>query len=496
VPNRSTRLDRLGVPAVLLLFALLGTGCSGISRKAAPESAAAARFESVRNDPELLAEFIGLMPLGGDLHHHVGGAARPETMIAFGVESGLCMPRDPEVVWTAQPPPCDDTERPIAEALEDEAFYREIERRWSMLDYESYDPAIVRTEANAHFFSLFGKIRLTTRDLARLLAAVRSDAAEQGTLYLETSTGWPGFQTIAEWSSIPWDDDLSVMRERLLSDERFVATRDSIVSGLSEQLAESERLLGCETAEPDPGCGVEVRFQRIAVRTFEPNPVFLQTLMGFEVAQASPLVVAVNLVAPETDPVSLRDYELHMRIFGELSVFYPGVPVTLHTAEMTDAQAIELGARNHLPLAIASPGEGGAGASRLGHAVALDASMDREKVLRRLESRGIAVELNLRSNELLLGVRGEAHPLLDYIEAGVPIVLSTDDPGLMGTGLRQQFVLAAAYDELSYRDLKGFIRNSIGYSFLAPADRTRLLRRLDRELAAFEAQFTISPVSR
>jgi adenosine deaminase len=380
------------------------------------------------------------------------------------------MPRDPEVVWTAQPPPCDDTERPITEALEDEAFYREIERRWSMLDYESYDPAIVRTEANAHFFSLFGKIRLTTRDLARLLAAVRSDAAEQGTLYLETSTGWPGFQTIAEWSSIPWDDDLSVMRERLLSDERFVATRDSIVSGLSEQLAESERLLGCETAEPDPGCGVEVRFQR--------------------------LVVVVNLVAAETDPVLLRDYELHMRIFGELSVFYPGVPVTLHTAEMTDAQAIELGARNHLPLAIASPGEGGAGASRLGHAVALDASMDREKVLRRLESRGIAVELNLRSNELLLGVRGEAHPLLDYIEAGVPIVLSTDDPGLMGTGLRQQFVLAAAYDELSYRDLKGFIRNSIGYSFLAPADRTRLLRRLDRELAAFEAQFTISPVSR
>jgi adenosine deaminase len=467
---------------------LLVSGCTGLARKApSAEAVVAARFESVRNDPERLDEFLAEMPLGGDLHHHVGGAATPEMMIRFSAESNLCLPRDPAAIWAATPPPCDASERPIAEALNDESLHLEIERRWSMLDYASYDPAIVRTEANAHFFSIFGKIRLTTRDLGRLLAAVRSDAASEGTLYLETSTGWPGFQAIAGWSNIAWNDDLIAMRRELLSDGQFVATRDSIAAGLSEQLARSEELMGCAGPEPDQGCEVEVRFQRIAVRTLEPVQVFLQVLMGFEVAQTSPLVVAVNLVAPETDTVSLRDYELHMRMFGELSNFYPDVKVTLHSGEMTNAQAVELGARDHLPLAIADPREGGAGASRVGHAVALDASNGREEILERMKREKIAVEINLRSNELLLGVRGAAHPLLDYFEAGVPIVLATDDPGLMGTGLREQYQLAAAYEELSYLDLKQFVRNSVEYSFMEPGARARLQDRLEGEFAAFES---------
>jgi adenosine deaminase len=474
--------------ALLAVVVLLVNGCAGLARKSVDyEAAAAERFESVRQDPVRLEEFLARMPLGGDLHHHVGGAATPVMMIDLAADGNLCLPIDPAAVWEALPPPCGDEERPIAEAKNDPAFRREIERRWSMLDYAADDPAIVRTEANAHFFSIFGKIRAATRDLARLLAVVRSDAASQGTLYLETSTGWPGFQAIAQWSDIAWDDDLTAMRQELLADPDFLESRDSIVDGLSAELSRSETLLGCGSAAPDPGCDVEVSFQRIAVRTLEPSSVFVQALMGFEVAAASPLAVGVNLVAPETNEVSIRDYALHMRIFGELSSFYPGVSMTLHAAEMTDDQAVELGAQDHLPLAIADPRDGGAGAQRVGHAVALDASTGRHELLERMRREGIAVEINLRSNALLLGVTGDEHPLLDYLNAGVPVVLSTDDPGLMGTGLREQFVLAAGYEQISYRDLKQIIRNSIEYSFLEDGERDRLAKRLERELAEFES---------
>ena len=110
--------------------------------------------------------------------------------------------------------------------------------------------------------------------------------------------------------------------------------------------------------------------------------------------------------------------------------------------------------------------------------------------LERMRREGIAVEINLRSNALLLGVTGDEHPLLDYLDAGVPVVLSTDDPGLMGTGLREQFVLAAGYEQICYRDLKQIIRNSIEYSFLEDGERERLAKRLERELADFESSLT------
>ncbi len=68
----------------------------------------------------------------------------------------------------------------------------------------------------------------------------------------------------------------------------------------------------------------------------------------------------------------------------------------------------------------------------------------------------------------------------------MPVVLATDDPGLMLSDLRQQFALAARNDAVSYRALKTFALNSIAFSFLPEADRRRLLRRLEADFAAFE----------
>ena len=78
-------------------------------------------------------------------------------------------------------------------------------------------------------------------------------------------------------------------------------------------------------------------------------------------------------------------------------------------------------------------------------------------------------------------------PLVDYLAAGVPVVLATDDPGLMLSNLRQQFALAARNDAVSYRTLKTLARNGIAYSFLPDGHRQRLLRRLEDDFAAFEA---------
>ena len=104
-----------------------------------------------------------------------------------------------------------------------------------------------------------------------------------------------------------------------------------------------------------------------------------------------------------------------------------------------------------------------------------------------MKRRGVAVEVNLESNRQLLGAGPLGHPLVDYLAAGVPVVLPTDDPGLMLSDLKQQFALAARNRAVSYPTLKAFALNSIARSFLPEPDRRRLLRRLENDFAAFEA---------
>ena len=58
--------------------------------------------------------------------------------------------------------------------------------------------------------------------------------------------------------------------------------------------------------------------------------VFAQAALGFALASADPRFVGVNLVAPEDDPVALRDFELHMRIFQYFHRKYPKVKISLH----------------------------------------------------------------------------------------------------------------------------------------------------------------------
>ncbi len=176
-----------------------------------------------------------------------------------------------------------------------------------------------------------------------------------------------------------------------------------------------------------------------------------------------------------------------MRMFGALAAHYPDVKRSLHAGEMVIELAAELGAERHIRRALAPAEAGGAAAHRLGHAVALQGDPNPAGLLAEMRRRGVAVEINLESNRQLLGVDALDHPLLDYLAAGVPVVLSTDDPGLMLSDLTQQFALAARNDSVSYRTLKALARNSIEYSFLPAADRGRVLRRLDGDFAAFEA---------
>jgi adenosine deaminase len=79
----------------------------------------------------------------------------------------------------------------------------------------------------------------------------------------------------------------------------------------------------------------------------------------------------------------------------------------------------------------------------------------------------VLVEINLTSNEDVLGVSGKNHPFPVYRKFGVPVALSTDDEGIERIDLTREYVRAVESYGLSYADLRQLACNSLEYSFLS-----------------------------
>jgi len=262
------------------------------------------------------------------------------------------------------------------------------------------------------------------------------------------------------WPETSWDDDFDAMRGRLLTG----AMRD-LPAQVSASLDRAERrwreVLGCATNPASPGCEVTVRYGVGVLRGASRESVFAQMLAGFEAASRDPRVVTLTLLQPEDWHVSMRDYDLHMQVLQFLHGHYPDVPLSLHAGELVLGQVPPEELGRHVPAALRV-----GGVRRIGHATDLPHASRLDAVLAELRDRRVAVEVCLTSSDLILGLRGDRHPLRMLLAAGVPVVLATDDEGVARIDLTHEYQRAVEEHGLSYLDLKQLSRNALEYSFL------------------------------
>jgi adenosine deaminase len=259
------------------------------------------------------------------------------------------------------------------------------------------------------------------------------------------------------------DNDFAALRQQLLDKpiERVVAAARLDLDDAEKKMAQ---ILRCGTLDADPGCDVKVRYLYEVHRALPPDQVFAEMIAGFEMANADPRVVGVNLVMPEDAFVSMRDFDLHMKMLAYLHSVYPKVRLTLHAGELAPHLVPPEGLRFHIRESV----EVGR-AERIGHGDDIMYERDPIGLLKEMAKRRVLVEICLTSNDLILGLRGAQHPLPMYLRYGVPVALATDDEGVSRSDLVQEFVRAIQTYGLKYSDLKRMVRDSAEHAFL-PGD--------------------------
>jgi adenosine deaminase len=278
--------------------------------------------------------------------------------------------------------------------------------------------------------------------------------------------GWPAKPATARVTTA--DDlsgttpaELSKLRDRLLAG----GLRDEVATDRREYadaLAERNQIEHCGQPDATPACSVQIRFLFQVLRAFPPQQVFAQTLLGFEVASIDPNVVGINFVQPEDDYMAMSEYHRQMLMLDYLHSVYPKVHISLHAGELAPGLVPPEGLRFHIREAI-DLGH----AERIGHGVDVMYEDDPHALLKEMADRHIMAEINLTSNDVILGVKAPMHPLPSYREAHVPVALSTDDEGVSRIDLTNEYTRAALEFGLTYPELKDMARTGLEHSFLA-----------------------------
>lgn len=480
----SPRLLRLShLRALLALFFVFSAAAfaqtkapAAVPAKTTHEQRTARAFEAARANPLELRAFLVAMPKGADLHNHLYGAVYAETWIRDGAEDHLCVDLAKLSFFKSQAmtdsippqPVCGEGNVPAAQAFKDQHLYDALIDSFSMRGFVP-TPG---TTAHDHFFDSFARFGGNLdefRHLGEWLDELATRAAAQNEQYLELMHT-PDFRhAVALAKEIGWLDsgdllaNFSKLRDELLAHglRNEVATASS---ALDQAQALRNQREHCGQNDETPACQVQIRFLYQVLRGFHREQVFAQTLLGFETASADPRFVGINLVMPEDSYIAMSDYALQMKMVGFLHALYPKVHITLHAGEIAPGLVPYEGLCCHIRLAVEE-----ARAERIGHGVDVMYENHPYDLLKEMAAKHVMVEVNLTSNDVILGVSGNHHPFPIYRKFGVPVALSTDDEGVSRIDLTHEYVRAAETYALSYFDLKQLVRTSLEHSFLPGA---------------------------
>ena len=445
-------------------------------------------FDGSNPNVALLNLFFSKMPKGGDLHHHYTGTVYAETYLDWVKQKDWRIDKHSFKIVTRQDSH-DDTEEllTVRQLLADEALYRKLLTLWSNKDYRNHSHPQPPPDMN--FFKTFSYFNPISHEyMERGLQILKQRAIQENVVYIETMLSRVGVKGKDYFAK-----DHAMRLITLLRNAKSQQETNIVLEQITAILLGNTRFMSAVNAfvrlVEKNHRGIDdqnfmMRYQSYAVRVCDPLQVFTDLLAAYLAVKQSPLIVGVNIVAPENHPVALTDYTSHMRMYHYLLEKYPAVNRALHAGELT----LGMVRPKHLTFHIQQAHDI-AQAQRIGHGVDLPYEQNAVELLKDLKENAV-IEINLTSNEFILGVKNNEHPYLIYSSYGVPLVIATDDSGVSRNNLTNEYVLLATRYQPTYGRVKEYVYNSIRYSFLPQADKEFLTRLLDSKFMLFEREMT------
>jgi len=507
-------------PAVLLCLVSVAIASAATSRVSPQrqQQRASRDFNAAKKNPLQLHAFLVKMPKGADLHMHLSGAIYAETFLKDAAADLLCvnpatLSFTKNVGTTRSLPPqpaCSKGDVRADSVFKNQKLYDALVDSFSMRAF------VPSADISGHdqFFATFDRFGALDDHTGEWLDEIATRAAVQNEQYLEVMKT-PTFKHAAKLGyDLGWPAEAGswLGEQKQVTREQLAKLRDALLAGglrdevaidqkeLADAEAKRNAIEGCSVpqqpekehipsgdsiGEPahSTACAVQIRFLGQVLRAFPPQQVFAQTLLYFELASVDPHVVGINFVQPEDSYLAMSEYHRQMQMLDYLHSVYPKVHISLHAGELAPGLVPSAGLRFHIRQAVEL-----GHAERIGHGVDVMYEDNPHALLKEMAARHIMVEINLTSNDVILGIDPAHHPLPIYRAAHVPVALSTDDEGVSRIDLTNEYVRAARDFNLSYADLKEMARTSLEHSFLPGPSLWRQPDNFTRVNAACDTQ--------
>ena len=502
-------------------------------------------YKDCLGDKAKLRKFFAEMPKGADLHNHLTGAAYAETLFAIAYREHLFVNMETGKLVKKIDPYDPDAEKYIQ--LTDETFapdehgYKKHDFHftrtalldlWSVRDFQPYKYPL---GADEYFFSLFGNfIAAAGKDyLPEIVHNLKVRAKEENLQYIETMGMNPTVppnafldsldpQKYEEYSSafkmscqeyhmepgveinddinkilaaitgiiIFYEDSYNKSSDLYNAVTKYIEDCVSILAQNKDKVFVTRKFDTVQVSDSD----VLMKLLGYASRNKDPFDVLCQLYIVHKAMQVRPdVIIGCNIVAAENSENSMQYYKLHMLMFYVLKNWFIGITgnepnTSLHAGELTMGLIPPEHLTYHVNDAVFI-----AGAKRIGHGVDIAFEHNSEEALCYMATNKIPIEINLTSNEFILGVKDDIHPFNIYKKYNVPIIISTDDPGILRTSITEEYALAAYRYNLTYDEVKDIVSNSIEYSFLSKDDKDSIRGKYTKALEAFEDKYRDYP---
>lgn len=445
------------ITKIIITGVLLGliTACAPLGEREMD-----AKLDAIRQDTPTLITFLNNFPKGADLHNHASGAAY--------IEFGLIFARDNNYFYDLDKLKIVEKNNNSGNLITvAELFNREKDLQ-AFLDIVSARGWHRNTiNGSDLFFSTFSHMSVpnyTNHYMAKIIARNHS----QGVRYIELMTGVLSHELTAPLYTLLQENEFNIgdLEESYKKIESYLLG-DDFKNGVNNDMDSSTKAIeailykeyGIATKGDTPD--IIVRYIPQLRRSASPYDTFISAAANLQASKVDNLIVATNMVQVEAGLFSLIYFDDQMEILDFLWNKLDKPNIALHAGELVLRESPVEPMRNRISKSIIT-----GHAQRIGHGISIAWEKDVAGTLKMMHDQDIPVEICLSSNDMILGIAGNDHPLDMYIAAGVPVTIATDDEGVSRSNLTNEYVRAAQEHDLSYSLLKKIAKNGLEYSFL------------------------------